>query len=489
MGDENKKYVPEGVYLVCDKGTIPTQLICDPQEINIYSVRYADENDNKPEVNIPSFAVCKTLGTCVPPPGLTWTKLKTDVTLHGFHPLLEDSECLCPTGVGIIKIFFDKYEAELAAENNSESSFVSEPLSSTALGMALLGPGTGQLMALIAPDFTEGVGRGFKKGAEGTWNLLKDIWNKPGETLGGMATGLGKMAVIGLVYGGNGMNPGGTIQSDMMLRSLDARFGTDFTQTRDALVTGVGGAVENAVENVRRGNWGEVGEDIGQIDYAVVEAVVGSKGAGLAMRGLKTGAQVGLNVARGLIGAERLAQIAGKSAQVLNRIKFAASGIVRIGRRIEFEPNTLGTTGGNIILRSTPEVIAQRAGTYADLVNSNRPWTWADVADGNISRSERALIRQSAADQGLVRRIPVNPVTRYADFSGHIVEDVQLPRQYWGASDDVQFRVLNEQIGGARPGHTWHHHQDPGRMQLVEFGVHNATNHVGGRQVWTTGSR
>ena len=254
MSDENKKYVPELVFLVCDKGTIPTQLICDPQEINIYSVRFADENDNKPLANIPSFGACKVGGTCEPPPGLKWIKLKEDVTLHGFKPLLEDSECLCPKG-GIIKIFFDKYAAELAAENNSESDFVKEPISSMALG--LLGSG---LLGMIFPDYRDGVGRGLKKGAEGTWNFLThDMWQA--ETW----KGLGKMAVIGGVYLSNANKPLGTLQSDTMLRSLDSRYGTDFTQTRDALVTGVGGAVENAVENVRRGNWGEVGEDVGII--------------------------------------------------------------------------------------------------------------------------------------------------------------------------------------------------------------------------------
>lgn len=247
MSDENKKYVPESVYLVCDKGSIPTQLICDTQEINIYGVRYADENDNKPLDNIPSFANCKTLGVCAPPPPLKWTKLKEDVTLHGFKPLLEDSECICTGGQGIIKIYFDKYAAELAAENNSESGFVSEPISSSILGQALLGPGVGQLMFAVAPDFTEGVGRGFKKGAEGTRNFIKSLGTQEGwKRLG---TGLGSMAVIGGVYLSNASNPLGTLQSDMMLRSLDARYKTNFTQTRDALVTGVGGAVEITKRN------------------------------------------------------------------------------------------------------------------------------------------------------------------------------------------------------------------------------------------------
>lgn len=55
----------------------------------------------------------------------------------------------------------------------------------------------------------------------------------------------------------------------------------------------------------------------------------------MALRGVRTGAQVGLNAAKGLIGAQRLAQIGAKSAQVLERVKFAAGGIVRVGRRAE----------------------------------------------------------------------------------------------------------------------------------------------------------
>jgi len=30
------------------------------------------------------------------------------------------------------------------------------------------------------------------------------------------------------------------------------------------------------------------------------------------------------------------------------------------------------------------------------------------------------------------------------------------------------------------PGYTWHHHQDRGRMQLVDETVHRRTGHIGG---------
>lgn len=36
-------------------------------------------------------------------------------------------------------------------------------------------------------------------------------------------------------------------------------------------------------------------------------------------------------------------------------------------------------------------------------------------------------------------------------------------------------------------GLTWHHHQDTGRMQLVEYGEHAAHRHTGGMSIWGGG--
>lgn len=38
---------------------------------------------------------------------------------------------------------------------------------------------------------------------------------------------------------------------------------------------------------------------------------------------------------------------------------------------------------------------------------------------------------------------------------------------------------------GETPGkYTWHHHQDAGKLQLVEYNVHSKTSHVGGYSIW-----
>lgn len=38
-------------------------------------------------------------------------------------------------------------------------------------------------------------------------------------------------------------------------------------------------------------------------------------------------------------------------------------------------------------------------------------------------------------------------------------------------------------------GFTWHHHEETGRMQLVEKTIHLQTGHTGGRQIWGGGTQ
>lgn len=321
MSDENKKYVPEGVFLVCDMGAIPSQLIATPRKVNLYGPMIGTDADNKFTVNVLPFGACKTLGAPCAFACVQWTKTKSgNVFVNGEKPLLEDSEAICTVGAGKIKIFFDKYEADLANENNNESGFVSEDISSNILGQVLTWP-FGNIVDLFSDDddkFTEGVGRGFKKGMESTWNFLTDdMWK--GDTW----KGLGKMAVIGAAYSG----PTGMLMGETNLRVLDETFGSDLVSTKDALVEGVSNTASNAWEDVKRGEMGEVGESVGQIQYAVVEAVVGTKGAGVVVKGLSTGAKA-------LIGVERLAQLTAKISKFANALKQGVLSVVKVGRKI-----------------------------------------------------------------------------------------------------------------------------------------------------------
>lgn len=91
--------------------------------------------------------------------------------------------------------------------------------------------------------------------------------------------------------------------------------------------------------------------------------------------------------------------------------------------------------------------------------------------------------------------------------------DDRLPKALWRASDPEHFKYCTvklkqqtemnpefakkftpkqlEQIKNVSPkiaGLTWHHNEVPGRMQLVDSKIHDASGHTGGRNIWGGGS-
>ena len=73
------------------------------------------------------------------------------------------------------------------------------------------------------------------------------------------------------------------------------------------------------------------------------------------------------------------------------------------------------------------------------------------------------------------------------DFSDHLynggINDVNINPTGNRAKD---FSAANKAAGyeSTPKGYTWHHHQDNGRMQLVESEVHRKTGHTGGFSLW-----
>ena len=399
MSDENKKFVPEGVYLVCDKGKIVTQLLGSPdRNVYFYGVKACTDADNKFGINILSFGTCKTCGACKFEE-IQWTKVKEKGSINNSKALLEHSEGLCKEGQGIIKIYFSKYEAGLANENQNESAFVKESLSSQILGTALTTP-FGQVIDLFCKDddkFTEGVGRGFKKGMESTWNFLSsDMWKK--ETW----VGMGKLAVIGAAYSSPVT---GTLMGDTTLRMLDNLYGTDFKQTKDNLVEGIKDTVGNAWEDVKRGNMGEVGETYGQLQYAIAEALMGTKGAGVAVKGATTGAKA-------LIGAERLAQLSANFTKVLERIRMGS--VIKVGEKIEKIADDLDPPGTK--RNSIGQLYDEKTGRYVDVpkVKGNSK---------NTVKSDKSNLLKKNIQNGLKRE---NEVKNELIKEGHNVKGSQV---------------------------------------------------------------
>jgi hypothetical protein len=135
--------------------------------------------------------------------------------------------------------------------------------------------------------------------------------------------------------------------------------------------------------------------------------------------------------------------------------------------------------------KATASNLTAQSDKYAELVNSNKPWSWQDFPEGELlTVKQKREIRAHAIERGLIPDIPYKPGTKYPDFEAvKLVERVDtLPEELWKSSDYKQFKWLDSRIPGGRPkGYTWHHSEVPGRMELVPFGPHNSINHKGGR--------
>ena len=108
-------------------------------------------------------------------------------------------------------------------------------------------------------------------------------------------------------------------------------------------------------------------------------------------------------------------------------------------------------------------------------------WDEIDGAD-LLKDSEKNIIRRRAFESGLIPEVKMKPGTRYADFEGAgvVIRREELPESYWKLRDKTQFDYLDKLIGGRPIGTTWHHTEIKGIMELVPFGIHNITDHIGG---------
>jgi hypothetical protein len=72
--------------------------------------------------------------------------------------------------------------------------------------------------------------------------------------------------------------------------------------------------------------------------------------------------------------------------------------------------------------------IDPRVRAYADAVTSSRPWSWAeDIPCGaDLSAKQRAAIKRSAIDEGLIPDVSLKPGTKYV--SVQMVTSLSIPR-------------------------------------------------------------
>ncbi len=109
-----KKYVPQGTFLACDKGTAPMEFkITNNNNSFLFEEPIANTGDMVPMVNVQPFGTCSVTGSaCVPAP-IAWDGFEDGIFVGHFNPLLEDSVLPCSVG-GKIEIFYSLEEAEAA---------------------------------------------------------------------------------------------------------------------------------------------------------------------------------------------------------------------------------------------------------------------------------------------------------------------------------------------------------------------------------------
>ncbi|PQO43844.1 HNH endonuclease [Blastopirellula marina] len=119
-----------------------------------------------------------------------------------------------------------------------------------------------------------------------------------------------------------------------------------------------------------------------------------------------------------------------------------------------------------------------------DKIYENKKWSWGDI-DASLTKGSRGYTARQKAIRDAIKKGGLVPdiefTGKFADFGPYVKHDLTLPEHLWSASDPKQVAYLDEQIGGTVEGFTWHHHQDPGRMQLVPQGLHAFYGHHGGR--------
>lgn len=104
--------------------------------------------------------------------------------------------------------------------------------------------------------------------------------------------------------------------------------------------------------------------------------------------------------------------------------------------------------------------------------------------DPNSWIDEYGLVRNGhlAGNKHPITGVPFDS-NGFPDFSNYLYSkgknDVMITPT---GNRDLDFKAANAKAGYTETpkGYTWHHHQDKGRMQLVETEIHAKTGHTGG---------
>lgn len=107
----SNKYVPDGCYLTCNKGSAPCRLkVTHHHNTKIYGEFLASEADTIPNENVFPMGRCSaTGGSCQPNP-LYWDKTIEGVKVNGYKLVIDEAHLICKNG-GQVSIQFSVADA------------------------------------------------------------------------------------------------------------------------------------------------------------------------------------------------------------------------------------------------------------------------------------------------------------------------------------------------------------------------------------------
>lgn len=181
-------------------------------------------------------------------------------------------------------------------------------------------------------------------------------------------------------------------------------------------------------------------------------------------------------------------------------------GVIKVSSAQAIE-NTLEKFGKRL------EVLKNNGVPYTQNVKEELYTKIAERISSNKTLTNKEL---KAEIDAIFKKGIVHPVTkvRYNEKGYPIFKtatEVNLPKDLHLARDSKQFEYANKELaaqieknpamaekftprqleyiknGRTPEGYTWHHHEDSGKLQLVETSVHQQTSHKGGRSIWGGG--
>lgn len=468
-----KKYVPQGVFLTCDKGATPSTLRITQQDTDIYAVPLATEADKLPFLNIKPFGPCKSKGfqLCVPVP-IVWIEPQEGITRGGFRLLTNESTLQCAFG-GKIEIHytqqaanavtwggglkkpteyitdgFDKVYEQAEEQREKRDSWL---------------PGFLQPLA-DAKDWTDdlvvGLGEGAINGVVGLGETAYQIYQDPvgtGEALGGMIESgwnAGKKGIgNALDWASEGENWSNAVDGAWDLASD----GDNWVEAGQGVLDAAGNAANWVAENPR-----SIGNTVGEfIPDAVAAAYSG--GTSLAASGARVAGRETVEEGIEKVGREVLERTGREGVEEV--AEEGAEKVVREGAEEGTE------AAGREAAEELPEVVVKKRKPRQPSKNNKNIDHDKTVKNPDGSTTYTDLDGNS---------VTYNP-DGYPDFSEYSIETIDnVPGMNGKYGHDSG--LANEIAGfdSTPDDYVWHHVENGQTMQLIPKDVHNHFPHTGG---------